>query len=448
MNYNEAVQYLYNLTKHGIKLGLENIGRLSDLLGSPQKGFKSIHIAGTNGKGSTAFIIASILQSSGYRVGLFTSPHLVRFTERIRVNNREIPEHRVVELTGLIRKMVDARADLRPTFFEFITAMAFLYFSQEGVDYAVVETGMGGRFDATNILQPRITVITPIDYDHMEFLGNSISRIAFEKAGIIKKSVPVVIGKQQTEALEILLETAGEKKAEAYIAGRDFVWRLRELYLDGTLFDYISGRTELRQIKIPLTGAHQAENASLAIKTVDLLLGGIRGREGLIKDALGGIRWAGRFEIRYHRGIPFILDGAHNPRAMNSLFETITELRRHNGFPFRKLTTLVGIMSDKDAEKIMLPVLKHSDRVIVTSPSYTRAMGPEGLFNLSLGMKKKMNLRTPLILSSSLKEAIDIATGTCSRDEVLLITGSFYTVGDASALMGEEEKMKHLCESN
>ena len=448
MNYNEAVQYLYNLTKHGIKLGLENIGRLSDLLGSPQKGFKSIHIAGTNGKGSTAFIIASILQNSGYRVGLFTSPHLVRFTERIRINNREIPEHRVVELTGLIRKMVDARADLHPTFFEFITAMAFLYFSEEGVDYAVVETGMGGRFDATNILQPRITVITPIDYDHMEFLGNSISRIAFEKAGIIKKSVPVVIGKQQTEALEILLETAGEKKAEAHIAGRDFVWRLRELNLDGTLFDYISGRTELSQIKIPLTGAHQAENASLAIKTVDLLLGGIRGREGLIKDALGGIRWAGRFEIRYHRGIPFILVGAHNPRAMNSLFETITELRRHNRFPFRKLTTLVGIMSDKDAEKIMLPVLKHSDRVIVTSPSYTRAMGPEGLFNLSLGMKEKMNLRTPLILSSSLKEAIDIATGTCSRDEVLLITGSFYTVGDASALMGEEEKMKYLCESN
>ncbi|HBR21084.1 MAG TPA: bifunctional folylpolyglutamate synthase/dihydrofolate synthase, partial [Nitrospiraceae bacterium] len=196
MGYAAAINYLYGLQKHGIKLGLDNTAKLLFLSGNPQNYFSSVHIAGTNGKGSTSAIIASILQTAGVRTGLFTSPHLVSFTERIRVNNEEIREDEVIELTEEIRSTIEG-SELNPTFFEFVTVMGFLYFKRKNIDWAAVETGMGGRLDATNVLTPEVSVITNISYDHKDFLGNTISEIAEEKAGIIKKGVPVITSEQE-----------------------------------------------------------------------------------------------------------------------------------------------------------------------------------------------------------------------------------------------------------
>ncbi|NOY65272.1 MAG: bifunctional folylpolyglutamate synthase/dihydrofolate synthase [Nitrospirae bacterium] len=448
MNYQESIHYLYGLTKEGIKLGLENINRILELIGSPQQSFKSIHIAGTNGKGSTASMIASMLSSLGYKTGLFTSPHLVRFTERIRVDNREISEDKVVELTEKIKETISGQKNLKPTFFEFITAMAFLYFQELAVDYAVVETGMGGRFDATNVLQPEISVITPVDFDHMEFLGNTLPEIAFEKAGIIKESTPVVIGSQQKDALHVLVNVAEERNAQTFVLNRDFRIIVDAVSLEGTRFHYISEGLEIRDIWIPLAGVYQAENASLAIKTIDAILEGIGEKDYMIKEALDKLKWSGRFEVKYFKGIPFILDGAHNPRAVEVLTDTIKYLKQTNRFPFKKLITIIGTMSDKDIHSILSPVVSVSDTIIVTAPSYNRALSPLILYDYVKEISDSINRGIHLFLSTSLKEAIELSMKSFASGDIILVTGSFYTVGDAKIVMGEYESMKYLCESN
>ncbi len=448
MNYQESIHYLYGLTKEGIKLGLENINKILELLGSPQQNFRSIHIAGTNGKGSTASMIASMLNTLGYRVGLFTSPHLVRFTERIRVDNREIPENKVVELTVRIKETISGQDNLKPTFFEFITAMAFLYFQELAVDYAVVETGMGGRFDATNVLKPEISVITPVDFDHMEFLGNTLPEIAYEKAGIIKESTPVVIGSQQKDALHVLINVAEERNAQTFVLNRDFRVIVEEVSLEGTRFHYISEELEIKDIRIPLAGVYQAENASLAIKTIDAILERIGKKDYLIRNALEKLEWSGRFEMKYFKGIPFILDGAHNPRAVKVLTNTIKYLKHTNRFPFKKLITIIGTMSDKDIHSILSPLVSISDAIVVTAPSYNRALSPLILYDYVKEISGNINRGIYVFLSSSLKEAIDLSMKNFNRGDIILVTGSFYTVGDAKIVMGEYESMKYLCESN
>ena len=223
MGYAAAIDYLYGLQKHGIKLGLDNTVKLLSLFNNPQEKFYSIHIAGTNGKGSTSAMIASIFQTAGFKTGLFTSPHLVSFTERIRVNNEEITESDVVSLAEEIRfKIQDSRFKLNPTFFEFVTVMGLLYFKRKNIDWAVVETGMGGRLDATNVLLPEASVITSINYDHSEFLGNTISAIAEEKAGIIKDGVPVITSAQEPSVMDAIKKKTEEKNAGLFIYGRDF----------------------------------------------------------------------------------------------------------------------------------------------------------------------------------------------------------------------------------
>ncbi|MBA3061021.1 MAG: bifunctional folylpolyglutamate synthase/dihydrofolate synthase, partial [Nitrospirae bacterium] len=262
MGYTAAVNYLYGLQKHGIKLGLDNTAKLLFLSGNPQKHFSSIHIAGTNGKGSTSAMIASILQAAGFRTGLFTSPHLVSFTERIRVNNEEIREDEVVELTEEIRSTIEG-SELNPTFFEFVTAMGFLYFKRKNIDWAVVETGMGGRLDATNVLLPEASVITSINYDHSEFLGNTLSAIAEEKAGIIKDGVPVITSAQEPSVMDVIKKKTEEKNASLFIYGRDFSAAIKTEDTSGSVFNY-SGDSNFEDLVISLPGRHQVLNAALA----------------------------------------------------------------------------------------------------------------------------------------------------------------------------------------
>ena len=252
MSYRETVQYLYGLQQHGIKFGLDNITNLLSALHNPHKAFPSVHIAGTNGKGSTSAIIASLLQSAGLRVGLFTSPHLVSFTERIRINGEQITEHDVIQLAEEVRGVVSRSAGFSPTFFEVVTAMALLYFERKKTDIAVIEVGMGGRLDATNILTPEVSVITNISFDHKEFLGRTLGEIAFEKAGIIKKGIPVVASLQEPEAKAVIEKRAEEEEAELFFYGSDFSADMKKEDVTGITFDYSDSAMTIRDLVVAI----------------------------------------------------------------------------------------------------------------------------------------------------------------------------------------------------
>ena len=294
------------------------------------KPFSSVHIAGTNGKGSTSVIIASILQAAGFRTGLFTSPHLVSFTERIRVNNEEIAESDVVSLAEEIRfKIQDSRFKMTPTFFEFVTAMGLLYFKRKNIDWAVVETGMGGRLDATNVLLPEASVITSINYDHSEFLGNTISAIAEEKAGIIKDGVPVITSAQEPSVMDAIKKKTEEKNASLFIYGRDFSAAIKTEDTSGSVFNY-NGGNNFEDLVISLPGRHQVLNAALALKTIEVisqkpLPNTSRLNPDTIRAGLGNIKWQGRLEF-ISKEPPILIDGAHNPSAATILADSLKEI--------------------------------------------------------------------------------------------------------------------------
>src|SRR5208282_3013986 len=268
MSYTGAIKYLYDLQRHSIKLGLERTEKILAVLGNPHRRFLSVHVAGTNGKGSVAAMVASMLMSDGFRVGLFTSPHMVSFTERIRINGSKISEKGMGKLTGEIKEKISALAATagEPTFFEFVTVMAFLYFARNNVDWSVIEVGMGGRLDATNLILPEVSVITGISYDHREFLGNTLSDIASEKAGIIKKGVPVVCSVQEPVVELILRKKADETSSPFFIYGKDFSGTLRSTDITGTRFDYNSKCHAFADLRVPLAGEHQVINACVALQ--------------------------------------------------------------------------------------------------------------------------------------------------------------------------------------
>jgi len=463
MKYDDAISYLYALQKHGIKLGLDNTVRLLSLLGNPQHSFAAVHIAGTNGKGSTSSMIASVLRAAGLRVGVFTSPHLVSFTERIRVDGVEITQEEVVELTGEIREVIEKDqgagtaplhpplgkggqkgGDFLPTFFEFVTAMAFLYFRRKGVEWVVVETGMGGRLDATNILIPRVSVITRIGHDHREFLGETLTDIAFEKAGIIKEGVPVVSSVQGPEALKVIRETAARKGAALFLYGREFSSHALAGDLEGVSFTY-EGQRRLENLRVPLCGLHQAENAAVAVKALELLAGTCPVTEQTIREGLAGVVWPGRLELirREGRRHDLLIDGAHNPDAAQALADA---LKRYFVPAYGKIVLILGIMADKDIEGIMRPLLQVASEIILTAPDYARAASPDQLaaFARASGLEPAT--------APSLEKAMELAVMKAesgpfrTRRSLIVITGSFYTIGEAKTLLGHEGVLQRLRE--
>jgi dihydrofolate synthase/folylpolyglutamate synthase len=467
MKYNDAIAYLYALQKHGIKLGLDNTNRLLSLLGNPQYVFKAIHVAGTNGKGSTSAIIASVLRSAGFRVGLFTSPHVVSFTERIRVDNIEIKKQEVVELTREMRSVMErneksdiplspypslttagqggAENPLSPTFFEFVTAMAFLYFKRTGVQWAVVETGMGGRLDATNILSPAASVITRVCFDHREFLGQTLRAIAGEKAGIIKKGIPAVSSAQEPEALEMIAARASEAGSKLFVYDRDFTSRLVQSDMHGITFAY-QGWEQFDNLHVPLCGVHQLENASVAVKTVELIMEKESISLQSIRDGLTHTTWHGRLELIKREGYHYdlLFDGAHNPAAAQALAEA---LRTYFVPAYEDIILILGIMADKDIEGIMGPLLPIASEVIFTAPAYERAASPEKLAHYA---------RSSGFLSMvmpSIKKALERAIMRIERSpasettrHLIVITGSFYTIGEAKVVLGHRGVLTGLRE--
>ncbi len=430
MSYAGTIEYLYGLQAHGIKLGLQRPRRMLSLFGGPQGAFRSVHVAGTNGKGSTSAALASILAHAGIKAGLFTSPHLVSFTERIRVDGVEITEDEVVSLAGEIRMKTEG---LEPTFFEVVTVMGFLHFMRKGVDWAVVEAGMGGRLDATNVLRPEATIITPIDIDHGEFLGESLTDIAREKAGIIKKGVPVVSASQLEGAGEVIASRAAEKGAALSLEGRDFGFAVKEQAPGRVVFDYCSGGLSLPGLELPLSGAHQAQNASLAIQAFELITGGVGKKEGAVREGLRALRWPGRLELVAEEP-PVLLDGAHNPAAARALARTLKE--QHLG-PESRLVLVVGVMSDKDADGILGPLLPLASEIILTAAASGRSAPPEALSRVaaSQGFRSKT--------AATVGEALSMARRSGG---MVLVTGSFYTIGEAREAMGQRGFLSGLRE--
>jgi dihydrofolate synthase/folylpolyglutamate synthase len=499
MSYNETINYLYNLQKHGIKFGLDNINRLITAFDNPHKSFLTVHVGGTNGKGSTSAIIASILQTAGLKVGLYTSPHIVSFTERISINGKEITEDEIIKLAGEVKDIVAQLEDFSPTFFEVVTVMALLHFKRENVDIAVVEVGMGGRLDATNIITPEVSVITSISYDHSEFLGNTLKEIAHEKAGIIKRGIPVVTSYQEPEVMQVIREKAIEKGTELYTYGKDFLSILKTEDISGISFDYhsysipriihLESQNTLNKIQenseeshdslftlndlfLPLTGKHQVQNVSVAIKAAMIVLnnniskmgnGGTGKRRNkkaaisrippftdfiyqkknivsIIRTGLAKTRWPGRLEVVKEDPL-ILIDGAHNPAASEALSRTLKKIFMEK---YRRIIIVLGIMGDKDVSGIMEPLLPLASEIILTYPEYSRAASPEKLADCarSLGY-------SDMLIAPSVKDAIKMAkdlTLDDPRSSLIVITGSFYTIGEAKEAIGTKGVLARLRE--
>ena len=365
MDYSSSLDYLYSLQHFGIKLGLENTRSLLRRLGDPQQGLRIAHIAGTNGKGSTASALEQLLRRvGGRRTGLYTSPHLHSFTERVRIDNRPISEAEVAVRTDEIRQQAEG---LTPTFFEFTTAMALRVFADAEVEAVILETGLGGRLDATNVVDPAVCVITSIARDHAEHLGDSLARIAAEKGGVIKPGVPVVCARQTPEVLEVLRAIAAERGAPFHLAGEDFDWSSH-----GSGFDYHGLDCRIEGIIPGLAGTFQHENLSLALAAAELLGLPLSGSDE-VRGALQDLCWAGRLEWCGD----LLLDGAHNPQAAASLATYLQELS------LRDLIWVAAIKADKDAAGILAPLLPRTERLLVAPLATEKCCAPDALRQLA-----------------------------------------------------------------
>ncbi len=439
--YEDTVTYLYSLQKHGIKLGLSNTKELMGILGEPQNSFHSIHIAGTNGKGSTASMIASILKESGFKTGLFTSPHLISFTERIRVNSDQISESDVIDLASRIRNLI-ADTTLNPTFFEFVTAMAFHHFARNSVDWAVIETGMGGRLDATNVVNPEITIITNISLDHCEFLGSTIVEIASEKAGIIKQGVPLITASDNPDVIEQLSVIAEKLHADIHVYGNGFKGHLKEMDSGHITFNYEGDRRH-DNLSVPLSGKYQLVNACVAVKTCELLNSrGVSIPESSMRKGLESMTMEGRLELVSDSPL-IILDGAHNPDASRALAESVKEL-----FSEKDIILIAGVMNDKDINDIMAPLMEIAESVILTKARYERSASPEKMLNIITSLKKGKGQHIPasITATASVPEALDLARSQYTENSIILVTGSFYTTGEAKEVLGHRAILSELRE--
>ncbi len=442
MTYSETIDYLYQMQWHGIRPGLARITSLLAHFGHPEQAFKAIHIAGTNGKGSTASMVASVLQQAGYRTGLYTSPHLIDFSERIRINDDPIAHDEIIQLTKRIQTKLQERSPRlaeKISFFEFTTGLAFLYFAEQGVEYAVVEVGLGGQFDATNLVNPMVSSITSIDLDHEQYLGSTLSEVATEKAGIIKTSVPVVSAASQPEVISIIEETARLRKAPLIEVGKEISATLISPQGATSLIDPMKIHyTGLREyfIELPLLGQHQVDNTATSIGIIESLQGqGLQISEKDIVEGLKNMRLAGRLEIIQHNST-ILLDGAHNPagaRALGAFLQDIDPNRKG------KHWLITGIMKDKQIDQMLYPLLGWTDEFIVTRPEIKRAALPEEISStLYKLIKSPSKAEVPLVTTKDkVKEAIAYTLSKIAPEDTLVITGSFYTVGEAKgALLG------------
>lgn len=423
MTYEEALAFLRDLTKFGYNLGLGRITQLLHLLGNPQDRLKVIHIGGTNGKGSTSAMVTSILKAAGYRVGLFSSPHLHRYTERMTINGQEIPETAVAslmtEIRPLLEKMVQEGFE-HPTEFEVNTALALLYFAREKVDFAVLEVGLGGAIDSTNVVNPLVAVITNVGMDHMDYLGNTLEEITEVKGGIIKPGCQVVTGTDKEEVVRILEDICRDKEARLWRLGKDFQVELISNTLDGVTFSFYGNGVGYQALQVPLLGEHQAVNGAIAVATIRCLATyGYQIPTEAIYEGLKRVHWPARLEIV--KRCPLVLiDGAHNVDGARTLRKALEQL-----FTYGKLILVIGMLADKEREKVLELLAPLADALVVTRPNSPRAENWEELASLGSRYVKEV------IVQPDIHDAIEEALAMAGAEDLVCITGSLYMVAEA-----------------
>jgi dihydrofolate synthase / folylpolyglutamate synthase len=418
MDYLETLDRIYNLRGGVIDLRLERMGQVLALFDHPEKTFPCFHIAGTNGKGSTAAMIHRILCSAGYRTALYISPHLVSFTERMRIGEEEITPEEVVALAHEIWQRTDA-ANIELTFFEIVTVMAFLYFSRRQVDLAVIEVGLGGRFDATNLVRSVVSVITTISKDHEAFLGSDIASIAREKGGIIKKEVPVVCGALPREAMKVINKIADANQTRIYRLDQDFTLNLKS----GGAFDYKGPKWNLSEVSVALHGTHQVQNAALAIAALEVVSHQFPVNEEAIRSGLQNVSWPGRMEVMLtHPTV--IIDGAHNGEGIRVLVDELRALR--NG---RRIRMLFAVMEDKDRRFMLNALAEVVDEIVLTRVSQLeRSADPVQLAKEVSGKLRSCVMSEPRL-------AVDFLLRSAASNDLIVITGSLYLLGEVRPML-------------
>lgn len=417
MNYEETLTYINSITWRGSKLGLERIIELLDLLNNPQKDLKFIHIAGTNGKGSTAAMLSSILVSAGYKTGLFTSPYIERFNERMQINNLPIADDELAEITTYIRPYAETLEDL-PTEFELNTAVGLEYFKRNECDIVILEVGMGGALDSTNVIDsPLLAIITAIGLDHINELGGTIEAIAKAKAGIIKEGCHVVAYGQDEVVENILMTESNNKNAKYYTPEFNKI-ELISRTINNQCFNY----NRFENLNIPLIGTYQLNNAAVVLTAIEVLNSlGWNISDNAVEKGLMETKWPGRFEVLSHNPT-FIVDGAHNPHGIRATKES---LDKH--FKGLKIVFLMGIMEDKDIEDMLHVIIPIAQEIITVTPDNPRAMPAKQLAELIIS---KGGIASPCYRIS---EAVDKAKSKAGINGVVCAIGSLYMVGDVRA---------------
>lgn len=438
LNYNRALDFIHGLNRFGTKLGLHNITKLLELLDNPHRNMKIIHVAGTNGKGSTSAMIDSILRSAGFKVGLYTSPYLEVFNERMRVNGENISNNDLARLTDKVREKVIYMRENNlgsPTEFEVVTAIGFLYFKEQAVDFLVLEVGMGGRLDATNVVTPLVSVITPISLDHQQYLGSTLKDIAREKCGIIKPGIPVVTGPQEDEAMAVIEETCGVMKCSLtkvvnakdrtpntasyqYVAGG----------VKGMTFDLTTQKTDYQGLQIGLIGRHQLDNAATAVSAVELLSSiGVNIAKDAIYMGLRKVKWPGRLEVMGEKPT-ILIDGAHNIAGIKTLKTALEQY-----FYDKSKILVIGILEDKDYEEMLKELIPMADTVICTAPDNPRALSATRLSEAVANIFQKSQIK--VYAEEKIENAVKLAYSLAAAEDMIVFAGSLYMIGHVRTLL-------------
>lgn len=430
MNYREALEYIHGTKKFGSKLGLHNISELLELLGNPQNDLKFIHVAGTNGKGSTSSFIANILIEGGYKVGLFTSPYLEVFNERMRINNQDISDDSLAKITLAVKEKVDEMLNkgmAHPTEFEIVTAIAMQYYKEEKADFVVLEVGLGGRYDSTNVIKNSIaSVITTISMDHTDILGDTLGKIAYEKAGIIKDNGFAICYPQDKEAEDVILEVAKEKNAKLTFVPTENL-EVIETTEFGSKFNFEYKNTKMSDLEIGLIGTHQAQNAATALTAVLALRdeGYLSISDDAIRRGLKQTKWSGRLEV-LRRNPTFLIDGAHNIQGIQALKKTVNSI-----FKYDKLILGVAILSDKDVDHMIEELVPIADKIVVTEANIFRAMKAE---DLAAKIEKYNN---NIIIESNIEKAVQKTFEIANENDLIVFSGSLYLIGDVRTVVNK-----------
>ncbi len=442
LSYQQALDFIFDyvdyekqarFTYDAATLDLSRMVRLLALLGEPHRRFRSVHIAGTKGKGSTAAMSEAILRAAGFRTGLYTSPHLHTFRERIRVDGQLLSREEVVTLVEQCRPAIEAVEGI--TTFEIITALGFLYFAQQEVQWAVLETGLGGRLDATNIVLPEITAITTLSLDHTYLLGDTLALIAGEKAGIIKQGVPLVCAPQATEAMQVIEAVCCERKAELILVGRDWSWERVTADVTGQTI-HVSRQTggqhppvAHNKLRIPFLGQHQLLNATMAVALMATLRQrGIEIPDSAVREGLAQTRWPGRLETLQQHPL-VVVDSAHNPDSVAKLAAALGEW-----FPHERMALVFGASADKDTQTMLETLLPLSDYVITTQARHPRATDPHQLAQAAASLLKAGQLLT---VSSSVAGAVEQSLAWAGPSDLVCATGSIFVVGEVREALAD-----------